>query len=47
VDAAGWHELVAAVGHDADAHRRYVGMWHLLEPVTVLNDILKRPKAMT
>jgi 2-polyprenyl-6-methoxyphenol hydroxylase-like FAD-dependent oxidoreductase len=47
VDAAGWHELVAAVGHDAGAHRRYVGMWHLLESVTVLNDILKCPKAVT
>ncbi len=43
---ADWSNLVTAIGNDASAHLRYVSMWHLLEPATVLNDILKPPGAM-
>jgi 2-polyprenyl-6-methoxyphenol hydroxylase-like FAD-dependent oxidoreductase len=48
LDAADWSDVVDAVANDIQAHRRYVSMWHLLEPVTILNDILRSsPKAMT
>jgi 2-polyprenyl-6-methoxyphenol hydroxylase-like FAD-dependent oxidoreductase len=46
LDRKRWSEIAETVAVDADAHRRYVRMWHLLEPVGVLDEILERPKMM-
>jgi hypothetical protein len=35
-----WQTLAGRVREDVSAHRRYVGMWHLLEPTSVLRQIL-------
>ncbi|TFV66833.1 hypothetical protein E4P40_24995 [Blastococcus sp. CT_GayMR20] len=35
-----WQTLAGLVRDDVDAHRRYVGMWHLLEPTSVLRELV-------
>jgi len=35
-----WQTLAGLVRADAAAHRRYVGMWHLLEPTSVLRELV-------
>jgi hypothetical protein len=46
LDRKRWSEVAEAVAADADAHGRYVRMWHLLEPAGVLDEILGWPKMM-
>jgi 2-polyprenyl-6-methoxyphenol hydroxylase-like FAD-dependent oxidoreductase len=39
IDRVGWQRILEAVLDDADAHRRYVSVWHLLEPATTLEEL--------
>ena len=39
LDAAAWQRVVDAVRADPEVHRRYVRIWHLLEPSASLVDI--------
>lgn len=36
LDGRYWDSLAEAVKHDSDLHRKYVGVWHLIEPVSTL-----------
>jgi flavin-dependent dehydrogenase len=47
LDREHWNTVAQTVAADADAHGRYVRMWHLLEPVSVLDEILEHPKMLT
>lgn len=40
LDDGEWQTLAGLVREDASAHRRYVGMWHLLEPTSVLRELV-------
>lgn len=40
-----WNALARSLAHDVELHRRYVGLWHLVEPASSLPELVEQARA--